>query len=58
MQVPARLSGSSADERNIDRYLVVHNIGAGTQIEDVLFAYTVTGHYRWAVAAERRHPAG
>lgn len=30
-----------------DRYLVVHNIGAGTQIEDVLFAYDVTGRYRW-----------
>jgi uncharacterized protein YijF (DUF1287 family) len=29
------------------RYLVVHNIGAGTQIEDVLLAYTITGHYRW-----------
>jgi uncharacterized protein YijF (DUF1287 family) len=25
----------------------VHNIGAGTQIEDVLFASEVTGHYRW-----------
>jgi len=33
--------------RNTDRYLVVHNIGAGTQIEDVLFAYTLTGHYRF-----------
>lgn len=30
-----------------DRYLVVHNIGSGAQIEDVLFAYEVTGHYRW-----------
>jgi len=33
--------------RNTDRYLVVHNIGAGAQIEDVLFAYDLTGHYRW-----------
>ena len=33
---------------NTDRYLVVHNIGAGAQIEDVLFEYTVTGHYRFA----------
>lgn len=32
---------------NTDRYLVVHNIGAGTQSEDVLFAYALTGHYRW-----------
>jgi uncharacterized protein len=30
-----------------DRYLIVHNVGRGTQIEDVLFAYTVTGHYRY-----------
>jgi hypothetical protein len=28
-------------------YLVVHNIGAGAQIEDVLFEYTITGHYRY-----------
>ncbi|MBI2213000.1 MAG: DUF1287 domain-containing protein [Acidobacteria bacterium] len=29
------------------RHLVVHNIGAGPQLEDVLFAWTVTGHYRF-----------
>jgi uncharacterized protein YijF (DUF1287 family) len=29
------------------RYLIVHNIGAGAQIEDVLFAWRVTGHYRY-----------
>lgn len=29
------------------RPLVVHNIGRGAQEEDVLFAWTVTGHYRW-----------
>lgn len=33
--------------RGTDRYLVVHNIGAGAQIEDVLFAYALTGHYRY-----------
>ena len=27
--------------------LLIHNIGAGAQIEDVLFAYRITGHYRW-----------
>jgi len=26
--------------------LVLHNIGAGTQEEDILFAYRITGHYR------------
>lgn len=29
------------------RYQVVHNIGSGAEIEDVLEAYTVTGHYRF-----------
>lgn len=31
--------------------LVIHNIGQGTRIEDRLFAYTLTGHYRWNPAA-------
>lgn len=30
-----------------NRYYMVHNIGAGTQKEDVLRAYTIIGHYRW-----------
>lgn len=29
------------------RYLIVHNIGGGTRMEDVLFAWTITGHYRY-----------
>ncbi|MDQ2688009.1 MAG: DUF1287 domain-containing protein [Armatimonadota bacterium] len=29
------------------RPLMVHNIGAGTQLEDVLFAWPVIGHYRY-----------
>ena len=28
--------------------LVIHNIGGGTQEEDALFVYTLTGHYRYA----------
>lgn len=27
--------------------LIVHNIGRGPQLEDVLFSWTITGHYRW-----------
>lgn len=27
--------------------LVVHNIGRGPEVEDVLFAYPITGHYRY-----------
>lgn len=43
--------GIVANERSTDgaRPLLVHNIGSGTRIEDVLFAYTVTGHYRYRV---------
>jgi uncharacterized protein YijF (DUF1287 family) len=28
-------------------YLIVHNIGAGAKIENVLFAWRITGHYRY-----------
>ena len=38
---------SDVPVRGTDRHLVVHNIGAGAQIEDVLFDYTLTGHYRY-----------
>jgi uncharacterized protein len=43
--------GIVADARSSDgaRPLVVHNIGAGARLEDVLFAYTITGHYRYGV---------
>lgn len=30
--------------------LVIHNIGAGAQEEDVLFAHRLTGHFRWKLA--------
>lgn len=29
------------------RYMVVHNIGQGPQMEDVLFQWKITGHYRY-----------
>lgn len=29
------------------RYLVVHNIGQGPLLEDMLFRYPITGHYRY-----------
>lgn len=31
------------------RPLIVHNIGAGPQLEDMLFDYAVSGHYRYAL---------
>lgn len=28
-------------------FLVVHNMGSGTHVEDILFAWRITGHYRY-----------
>lgn len=33
--------------RGTDRMHIVHNIGAGTRVEDILFSYPITGHFRW-----------
>lgn len=30
-----------------DRYMILHNIGAGPKIEDVLFDWKITGHFRY-----------
>ena len=30
-----------------NRYLIVHNISSGTKMEDVLFNWPITGHYRY-----------
>lgn len=39
--------GLVADRLQRGRPLVIHNIGAGAQVEDVLFSYVITGHYRY-----------
>ncbi|HZG51104.1 MAG TPA: DUF1287 domain-containing protein [Pyrinomonadaceae bacterium] len=41
------------------RYMIMHNIGQGPQIEDVLFSWKITGHYRYTGAppAPPRPPA-
>jgi uncharacterized protein len=41
--------GVISDKRSLigARPLVIHNIGRGTQEEDVLFAWKIVGHYRW-----------
>ena len=38
VDVPSATSG---------RYMILHNIGQGPKIEDVLFAWKITGHYRY-----------
>jgi len=40
--------GIVVDRRAISgRYMLVHNIGRGPQLEDVLFNWRITGHYRY-----------
>jgi uncharacterized protein YijF (DUF1287 family) len=41
--------GMVVDQKSGDgqRYLIVHNVGRGPQREDVLFAWKITGHYRY-----------
>jgi len=39
--------GIVVDQKIRGRYLVVHNIGEGPKMEDVLFNWKITGHYRY-----------
>jgi uncharacterized protein len=43
--------GIVAKKKSTDqkRYLIVHNIGAGQVIEDILFRYKIIGHYRFKI---------
>ncbi|PKL45969.1 MAG: DUF1287 domain-containing protein [Candidatus Riflebacteria bacterium HGW-Riflebacteria-2] len=48
--------GIVTDRRSEDglRPLIVHNIGAGPVLEDMLFVYKITGHYRYPAEKTRR----
>jgi uncharacterized protein len=39
--------GIAVDQKFGNRQGIVHNIGAGPQLEDVLFSWKITGHYRY-----------
>ncbi len=41
--------GMVADRKTVftRRYMIVHNIGAGPKLEDVLFDWKIIGHYRY-----------
>jgi uncharacterized protein YijF (DUF1287 family) len=39
------------------RYMIVHNIGRGPKIEDALFSWTITGHYRYFGPPSPSEPA-
>lgn len=58
--VPPRLPhiGIVSGDKSSDGIpMVIHNIGAGTQLEDRLFAYPITGHYRYAGKNAAEAPA-
>lgn len=38
--------GIVSDRKIGDRPLIIHNIGSGTREDDVLYRYTITGHFR------------
>ncbi len=48
--------GIISDKKSMfgSRPLVIHNIGQGTQEEDVLFSWRIVGHYRWFNAGAAR----
>ena len=41
--------GIVSDRKIGDRPLIIHNIGSGTREDDILYRYTITGHYRLPV---------
>lgn len=41
--------GIVSDRKKGERPLLIHNVGRGTQEEDRIFAWPITGHYRWSV---------
>lgn len=43
----------SAEKSAAGTPMIIHNIGRGTQVEDMLFAFPVTGHYRYKLGAAR-----
>jgi uncharacterized protein len=42
--------GLISDRHENGRPLAIHNISAGTQVEDILFSFPITGHYRFQPA--------
>jgi uncharacterized protein len=50
--MPHILIVSDARSQDGTRPLVIHNIGQGTKVEDTLFVYRITGHYRFGPVAD------
>jgi uncharacterized protein YijF (DUF1287 family) len=43
--------GLVSDRQGGGRPLIVHNIGEGARVEDTLFEFTVSGHYRYGLGS-------
>jgi uncharacterized protein len=41
--------GLVSDRQNAGTPLIVHNIGAGAEVEDTLFQFAIAGHYRYGL---------
>lgn len=39
--------GIVVNKKSANRYMIVHNVGRGQVMEDCLFKYKITGHYRY-----------
>lgn len=53
-RLPAGPHIGLVSDRHVEgRPLVLHNIGAGARLEDMLFAFPITGHYRLPVRSPR-----
>jgi uncharacterized protein YijF (DUF1287 family) len=49
------VSNRKTDDRK--RPLIVHNIGGGPEIEDMLFEYPITGHFRYVPCGQTGMPS-
>jgi len=47
--------GIVTDHRDVSsgHLLIAHNVGRGPELEDMLFKYPISGHYRYLGAASR-----
>jgi uncharacterized protein len=46
LKIPVNHTGIVSDRKIDGRPLLIHNVGQGAQEEDVLFAWSIVGHYR------------
>jgi uncharacterized protein YijF (DUF1287 family) len=46
--------GLVVDKKSGDRFMIVHNIGRGPELEDALFGWRIIGHFRYPPAGRGR----